>query len=66
LKGQRTTQIALDAGSGSDYALGALYSSYNRPGWSAEKIARHAIETAAEFDDGTGMPVHSHHLKLRN
>jgi ATP-dependent HslUV protease, peptidase subunit HslV len=46
-------------GSGSDYALGALYTSYDRPDLSAEDLARLAIETAAEFDDGTGLPFTS-------
>jgi ATP-dependent HslUV protease subunit HslV len=46
-------------GSGSDYALGALYAGYDRPDLSAEDLARLAIETAAEFDDGTGLPFTS-------
>jgi len=44
-------------GSGSDYALGAMYCAYRDPQLSAEQIARHGIEAAAEFDDGTGLPV---------
>jgi ATP-dependent protease HslVU (ClpYQ) peptidase subunit len=44
-------------GSGSDYALGALYSAYGDPSRSAEWLARHAIEAAAEFDDCTGTPI---------
>ena len=52
-------------GSGSDYALGAMYACYDRPGWDAKKIARYAIEAAAEFDDGTGAPVHAFSVKLR-
>jgi ATP-dependent protease HslVU (ClpYQ) peptidase subunit len=51
-------------GSGSDYALGALYSAYDLKGRSAEELARHAIETAAEFDDGTGLPITSFTLRL--
>jgi ATP-dependent HslUV protease subunit HslV len=46
-------------GSGSDYALGALYASYDRSDLSAEALTRLAIETAAEFDDGTGLPLTS-------
>lgn len=53
-------------GSGSDYALGALYSTYGPSRKSAEETARHAIETAAEFDDGTGLPVTSYAVKLRH
>ena len=52
-------------GSGADLALGAMYSIYAARGRSAEDIARHAIETAAEFDDGTGLPVQSHSLRQR-
>jgi len=51
-------------GSGSDYALGALYSAYDLKGRSAEELARHAIETATEFDDGTGLPITSFTLRL--
>jgi len=51
-------------GSGSDYALGALYSAYDVKGRGAEELARHAIETAAEFDDGTGLPITSFTLRL--
>lgn len=53
-------------GSGSDYALGALYSTYDQTGKSAEAIARHAIETAAEFDDRSGLPIISYSIKLVN
>jgi len=51
-------------GSGSDYALGAMYSAYGDPQLSAEQIARHGIEAAAEFDDGTGLPVTCFTLRL--
>lgn len=51
-------------GSGSDYALGAIYAVYARAGWGAERIARFAIEAAAEFDDGTALPVTSQAVKL--
>jgi ATP-dependent protease HslVU (ClpYQ) peptidase subunit len=44
-------------GSGSDYALGALYSVYDDPARNAEALARHAVEAAAEFDDCTGIPI---------
>jgi len=53
-------------GSGSDYALGAMYSAYPDPLLSAEQIARHGIEAAAEFDDGTGLPVTSYSVQLIN
>jgi ATP-dependent protease HslVU (ClpYQ) peptidase subunit len=43
-------------GSGSDLAMGAMHALYDSP-LSADAIARKAIETAAEFDDRTGLPV---------
>jgi ATP-dependent protease HslVU (ClpYQ) peptidase subunit len=51
-------------GSGSDYALGAMYSAYKDPALNAEQIAREAIEAAAEFDDGTGLPITSFSVRL--
>jgi ATP-dependent protease HslVU (ClpYQ) peptidase subunit len=51
-------------GSGSDYALGALFSAYDDPRRDAEQLARHAIEAAVEFDDGTGLPITSHSVRL--
>ncbi|HTO45890.1 MAG TPA: MFS transporter [Burkholderiales bacterium] len=53
-------------GSGSDYALGAMYSAYADPQLGAEQIARHGIEAAAEFDDGTGLPVTAYSVQLVN
>ncbi len=52
-------------GSGSDYALGALFADYDRKDLSAAKIARRAIEAAAEFDDGTGLPAQTFTVRLR-
>ena len=52
-------------GSGTDLALGAMYAAYDRPGLSAEQVARLAIEAAAEFDDSTGLPVLSRAVKLK-
>jgi ATP-dependent protease HslVU (ClpYQ) peptidase subunit len=52
-------------GTGTDLALGAMYAAYDRPGLSAEQVARLAVEAAAEFDDGTGLPVVSHAVRLR-
>jgi ATP-dependent protease HslVU (ClpYQ) peptidase subunit len=52
-------------GSGTDLALGAMYAAYANPRFSAEQVARLAIEAAAEFDDATGLPVVSHAVKLR-
>jgi ATP-dependent HslUV protease subunit HslV len=52
-------------GSGGDYALGSLYANYGRANLSAGQIARKAIEAAAEFDDGTGLPVQTFTVKLK-
>ncbi len=52
-------------GSGSDYALGALWADYDRRGLSAARIVRRAIEAAAEFDDGTGLPTQTFTVRLR-
>ena len=51
-------------GSGSDYALGAMYSAYADPQLSAEQVARHGIEAAAEFDDATSLPLTSFTVTL--
>jgi ATP-dependent HslUV protease subunit HslV len=52
-------------GSGGDVALGVMYATYDDPKRSAEDIARHAIDGAAEFDDSTGAPITSYAIKLR-
>ena len=46
-------------GSGSNYAMGALNALYDDRSITAEALARRAVETAAEFDDATGLPVDS-------
>lgn len=51
-------------GSGGDFAMGSMHSTYAEPGRSAENIARTAIEAAAEFDDSTGVPVDSFTVRL--
>lgn len=51
-------------GSGADYAMGAMYTTYNDKNRNAEDIAKLAVEAAAEFNDGTGMPLTSHYIKL--
>jgi ATP-dependent HslUV protease, peptidase subunit HslV len=51
-------------GTGSDYALGALYSAYSDPSLDALALAQHAIECAAEFDDCTGLPMTYYTVKL--
>ena len=50
-------------GSGSDYALGAMYASYDRLE-TAEEIAEIGIRAGAEFDVGTALPLAVHRVKL--
>lgn len=51
-------------GSGADYAMGAMYSTYKDRRRDAQDIARLAVEAAAEFNDGTGLPCTSYRIKL--
>ncbi|MCU0869005.1 MAG: MFS transporter [Burkholderiales bacterium] len=67
VSGQRTVQEFTRFyayGSGADYALGAMWSVYDRAELDAEAVARHAIAAAIEFDDGTGPPIESHVVAL--
>jgi ATP-dependent HslUV protease subunit HslV len=52
-------------GGGCDFALGAMFAIYNDGNRTAEDIARIGVQAAAEFDDGTGLPMVCHTLKLR-
>jgi len=52
-------------GSGSNYAMGALHALYGERGIGAETLARRAVETAAEFDDATGLPVETRLIRLQ-
>lgn len=50
-------------GSGEEFALGALYSTYesfDEP----EEIAENAVKAACEFDDGCELPLVMHSVKL--
>lgn len=51
------------SGSGSDYALGAMYSLYESAS-NAISIAEAGVRAAIEFDDATGAPIESHALQL--
>jgi ATP-dependent HslUV protease subunit HslV len=46
-------------GSGSPYALGAMYAAYRAPSLDADAVARLGVMSAAEFHDETGLPVQS-------
>lgn len=52
-------------GSGFDVALGAMSALYDDAERNAENIARRAIEIAAEFDDGTALPMDCYTVKLK-
>lgn len=51
-------------GSGADYAMGAMYATYADKRFDAEAIAKRAVEAAAEFNDGTGLPLTVYRIKL--
>ena len=50
-------------GSGSDYALGAMYAAYDRLG-SAEEIAELGVRAGIEFDTASAAPVTVHTVRL--
>lgn len=52
-------------GSGNAYALGAMYVTYEKEGYSAEEIARLGVAAAAEFDDCTGLPIVSYAMEAK-
>lgn len=47
-------------GSGNEYALGAMYASYNNDEFDAEKIAKLGVSASIDFDDSTGSPITSY------
>lgn len=51
------------AGSGRDYALGAMQTMYDRCK-TAEEVVRIGLDAAAEFDSATGGPYEIHNIKL--
>lgn len=51
-------------GSGTEYALGAMDALFNSTTLSAGEISRLGVESAAEFDDGTGLPILSFHVEM--
>jgi ATP-dependent HslUV protease, peptidase subunit HslV len=50
-------------GSGSEYALGAMYAAYDI-NHDSEAIARLGIEASCEFDNGSGLPCTIHTMKV--
>ncbi|MGI8642297.1 MAG: hypothetical protein ACR2MG_20395 [Pyrinomonadaceae bacterium] len=51
-------------GSGSGYALGALFAVYNDANKTGEEIARLGVQAGTEFDDASGLPINSYTFKL--
>lgn len=51
------------AGSGRDYALGAMQAMYDKCK-TAEEVVRIGLEAATEFDSATGGPYEIHNIKL--
>jgi len=51
-------------GSGSEFALGAMFAMYDRLE-SAEEIAKIGVEAGAEFNSATSMPMTSYTLELK-
>lgn len=50
-------------GSGSEFALGAMYAAYDQVD-DVEEIARLGIEASCEFDSGSGLPYTLHSARL--
>ncbi len=51
-------------GSGSEYALGAMFAVYGDSEKSAEDIAKIGVQAGTEFDDGSATPINSHTIEL--
>lgn len=51
-------------GSGSVYALGALFAVYHDAEKSGEEVARIGVTAGTEFDDASGLPITSYTFKL--
>lgn len=51
-------------GSGSPYALGAMFAAYRAPTLDAEAVARLGVAAAAEFHDETGLPIQSYAMDV--
>lgn len=50
-------------GSGSDFALGAMYAAYER-GAACDEVARLGVEAGAEFDESSATPITLKRVKL--
>ena len=52
-------------GSGSDYALGAMFVAYQDKTMSPEDVAKIGVRAGAEFDDSSGLPINCYKIKLK-
>ena len=50
-------------GAGNEYALGAMFATYNDTSLDAEAIARMGVAASAEFDDSTDQPIISYRIE---
>lgn len=53
------------AGSGMEFALGALQIAYSASDQDAKTLAENAVKAACVFDSGSGLPVESYQLTLQ-
>ncbi len=53
------------SGSGSQFALGAMFAVYSDEDKTAEDIARIGVSAGTEFDDGSGLPIDCYTIKLK-
>lgn len=52
-------------GSGSDYALGAMFVAFDNKALSAADVAKKGVTAGAEFDESTAMPMQCFTVKLK-
>ena len=52
-------------GAGNEYALGAMYATYDNVNLNAEEIAKIGVSASVEFDDSTGEPLTSYVIEER-
>ncbi|MEN9559972.1 MAG: hypothetical protein RLZZ502_1183, partial [Pseudomonadota bacterium] len=52
------------AGSGREFALGAMYQAFHQPACTAEQVARIGIETGAHFDKNSALPMSLYSMNL--
>ncbi len=53
------------SGSGSEYALGAMFAIYDSEDKTAEDIVKIGVSSGIEFDDGSDFPINCYTVKLK-